>query len=71
VVRPRNARILARRLTEAGAPTKAVLMQGMSHDDLILKLARPFNRDRRVADAVFPFLAKVLPASSPVQTARR
>ena len=71
VVRPRNARILARRLTEAGAPTKAVLMQGMSHDDLILKLARPFNRDRRVADAVFPFLAKVLPASSPVQTVRR
>ena len=71
VVRPRNARILAKRLTEAGAPTKAVLMRGMSHDDLILKLARPFDRDRRVADAVFPFLARILPASSPVQTVQR
>ncbi len=46
-------------------------MQGMSHNDLILKLARPFDRDRRVVDAVFPFLARVLPASSPVQAAQR
>ena len=58
VVRPRNARILAKRLTEAGAPTKAVLMKGMSHDDLVLKLARPFDRDARVKTAVFDFLAR-------------
>ena len=64
VVRPRNARILARRLTEAGAPTKAVLMQGMSHDDLILKLANVFDRDARVSQAVFPFLKRVLPAQA-------
>ena len=70
VVRPRNARILAERLTAAGAPTKAVLMEGMSHDDLVLKLARPFDRDARVREAVFPFLVRVLPtspASAPVQ----
>ena len=64
VVRPRNARILARRLTEAGAPTKAVLMQGMSHDDPILKLANVFDRDARVSQAVFPFLKRVLPAQA-------
>ena len=75
VVRPRNARILAKRLTDAGAPTAAVLMEGMSHDDLILKLARPFDRDTRVRQSVAPFLQRVLPAgaapprpaSSPVQ----
>ena len=74
VVRPRNAVILARRLTEAGVPTRAVLIDGMGHNGMVITLARPFDRDRRVADAVFPFLARVLPpaaASSPVQTARR
>ncbi|HUQ13338.1 MAG TPA: alpha/beta hydrolase [Novosphingobium sp.] len=77
VVRPRNARILARTMTEAGAPTKAVLFEGMSHNDLILKLARPFDRDRRIADTVFPFLDHVLTAkpsahaaSSPVQRSK-
>jgi acetyl esterase/lipase len=83
VVRPRNARILAQRLTEAGAPTKAVLMDGMSHNDVILKLANVFDRDARVSQAIFPFLKRVLPtrmeppaiaptpapASSPVQPA--
>ena len=70
VVRPRNATILARRLTEAGAPTQAVLMDGMSHDDLVLKLARPFDRDARVKDAVFAFLrAGAGPPSAPVQPA--
>ncbi len=71
VVRPRNARILAKRLTEAGAPTTAVLMKGMSHDDLVLKLARPFDRDARVKTAVLDFLARNAPAtpSAAVQAA--
>jgi acetyl esterase/lipase len=69
VVRPRNARILAQAMTRAGAPTRAVLFDGMSHDDLILKLAQPFDRDRRVADAVFPFLARVLASPSAVSAA--
>ena len=74
VVRPRNAVILARRLTEAGAQTRAVLIDGMGHNGMVITLAKPFDRDRRVADAVFPYLARVLPknaASSPVQAARR
>lgn len=70
VVRPRNAVILARRLTESGAPTTAVLMDGMSHDDLILKLARPFDRDARVKTAILSFLrANAGPPSAAVQAA--
>ena len=69
VVRPRNARILARTMTAAGVPTKPVLFEGMSHNDLILKLARPFDRDRRVIDAVFPFLDQVLRTDPPLQRA--
>jgi acetyl esterase/lipase len=71
VVRPRNSVILARKLTEAGTPNHAVLIDGMGHNGLVITLAKPFDRDRRVTGAVFPFLARVLPASSPVQTARR
>ena len=79
VVRPRNAVILARKLTDAGVPTRAVLIDGMGHNGMVITLAHPFDRyDRRVADAVFPFLAKVLPprplgspASSPIQAAAR
>ena len=81
VVRPRNAVILARRLTEAGVPTRAVLIDGMGHNGMVITLAHPFDwYDHRVTDALFPFLAKVLPpnlapapapASSPVQPAAR
>lgn len=71
VVRPRNAVILARRMTAAGARTRAVLIDGMGHNGMVITLAKPFDRDRRVSNAVFPFLARVMPASSPVQTARR
>jgi acetyl esterase/lipase len=63
VVRPRNATILARRLTDAGAPTQAVLMDGMSHDDLVLKLAHPFDRDVRVKTPVLDFLARSFAAA--------
>ena len=70
-VRPRNATILARTMTARGAPTKATLIDGMGHNGLVITLARPFDRDRRVGDAVFAFLAEVLPTSSPVQAANR
>ncbi|QGN55120.1 alpha/beta hydrolase [Novosphingobium sp. Gsoil 351] len=75
IVRPRNALILARKLTEAGVPTKATLIDGVGHIAMVVTLAHPFDwYDHRVADAVFPFLARVLPpapASSPVQAAAR
>ncbi len=72
VVRPRNSSILAQRLTTTGAVTQPVLLDGMSHDDLILKLARPFDRDGRVTTPVFTFLRQLLgTASPPVQAAKR
>jgi acetyl esterase/lipase len=80
IVRPRNSIILARKLTEAGVPTRAVLIKGRAHIAMVVTLAHPFDYwDHRVADAVFPFLAKVLPPkppatpqpSSPVQAAAR
>ena len=65
-VRPRNSVELARTMTRAGAPTRAVLLQDVTHEGIIMMMARPFNRDARVLDAVRPFLAKVT-ASPPVK----
>lgn len=65
-VRPRNSVGLARTMTRAGAPTQAVLLDGVTHEGLIMLFARPFSRDPRALDAVLPFLAKVT-ASPPVQ----
>jgi acetyl esterase/lipase len=65
-VRPRNSAELARTMTRAGAPTQAVLLQDVTHEGIIMMLARPFDRDSRVLDAVRPFLAKIT-ASPPVQ----
>jgi len=68
-VRPRNSAALAKAMAAAGGRAELVEIAGMTHGGPIITLARPFDRDRRVADALFGFLAKVLPASSPVQPA--
>lgn len=71
-VKPRNSQSLARRMTEAGAPTAPVLLEGVTHEDIIKQFARPFSRDTRALDAVLPFLAEVTaPASVAVQAAGR
>lgn len=71
-VKPRNTLALAKAMSGAGAPTQGVIFKGMSHSDIIMKLARPFNRDARVRDAVLAFLAQHGgAASAPVQTASR
>ncbi len=71
-VKPRNTMALAKAMSAAGAPTQGVIFKGMSHSDIIMKLARPFNRDARVHDAVLAFLAQHGgAASAPVQTASR
>ena len=57
-VKPRNSLALAKAMTAAGAPTQAVLLQGMSHEGIVMKLAEPFSRDGRVRDAVLAFLAE-------------
>lgn len=65
-VRPRNSVELARTMTRAGAPTQAVLLDGVTHEGLIMMFARPFSHDPRAIDAVLPFLARVT-ASPAVQ----
>ncbi|KUR72155.1 esterase [Novosphingobium fuchskuhlense] len=65
-VRPRNSVELARTMSRAGAPTRAVLLDGVTHEGLIMMFARPFSHDPRALDAVLPFLARVT-ASPPVQ----
>ncbi len=68
-VKPRNSLALAKALTAAGAPTQAVILKGVTHESIIMKLAQPFMKyDRRVIDAVLDFLAKQdSKASAPVQ----
>lgn len=68
-VKPRNSLALAKAMSAAGVPTQAVLFKGMSHAGIIMTLARPFDRDRRVKDAVLAFLAAQRPASATVQAA--
>lgn len=63
-VRPRNAKALARLLTKAGAPNTPVMLEGVSHEAIIMQFARPFSRDTRALDTVLPFLAKVTAAAS-------
>jgi hypothetical protein len=47
----------------------ATLIEGMGHIGMVVALAKPFDRDRRVADAVFAFLAEALPPA-PVPPSR-
>lgn len=68
-VKPRNSLALAKAMTAAGAPTQAVVLKGVSHESIIMKLAQPFMaRDTRVIDAVLAFLTSHGGmASAPVQ----
>lgn len=68
-VKPRNSLALAKAMSAAGTPTQAVLFEGMSHAGIIMKLASPFDRDRRVKDAALAFLKAQRPASAAVQAA--
>ena len=56
-VKPRNSLALAAALTEAGLPTRAMVLNGVDHNGTVMKLAAPFSRDRRVLDPVLAFLA--------------
>ncbi len=68
-VKPRNSLALAKALTAAGMPSKAVLLAGVDHAGTVMKLAQPFARDRRVIDSALSFLAAHGGASAPVQGA--
>ena len=74
VVRPRNALALGRALTAAGAQNVPGIFPGLDHSQVLMDLARPFDRDPRVKSAVVAFLAEstvLPPTSAPVQPAKR
>lgn len=66
-VKPRNSRVLAKALREAGAEAELVVLPGVGHAATVMKLAAPFDRDRRVHDPVLAFLARLARPSPPVQ----
>lgn len=55
-VRPRNSIALAKALTAAGAPTEPVILPRIGHIGILLRLASPFDLDRRVKRPVLAFL---------------
>lgn len=72
-VRPRNTLALAKALAKAGSPAQVVEIAGMGHGGPVITLAKPFDRDARVGNALFAWLAKVLPpqgTSATVQPAK-
>ena len=70
-VKPRNSRVLAKALTEAGARAELAVLPGVDHAGPVLTLARPFAGDTRARDAVLGFLEGLKPASAPVQAPPR
>jgi len=68
-VRPRNSQHLSQLLTQAGAPNRPVLLEGVTHEKIIMMFAQPFSRDTRAIDAVLPFLQRVTAPSVAVQAA--
>lgn len=59
LVRPRNAHILAKVVTEAGGAAKPAMFDEMDHNGPILALASPWRRDRELIDAIKAFTDKV------------
>lgn len=55
-VDPRHSSELAAALTEAGGAARAISFEGMSHAGILMKLAAPWDRDKRVKTAVYSFL---------------
>lgn len=67
-VKPRNSKALAAALTAKGMPTEAVVFEGMTHSGIIMALARPFDRDRTVANLVLRFIERREAASGASST---
>jgi len=66
---PRNSLSLARAMAGCGGSSETHVIDGVGHEGLIMRFARPFSRDRRPLDQVLDFLARVTraPASARVQ----
>jgi acetyl esterase/lipase len=57
-VRPKNARNLAWRMSELGAPVELKEYAGLNHEDVVMALSRPFRGKATVLDDSADFLAK-------------
>lgn len=68
-VLPRHSLSLARALACRGGRSETHVIDGIGHEGLIMRFARPFSRDRRPLAHVLDFIARVtsLDASAPVQ----
>jgi acetyl esterase/lipase len=70
VVKPRNTVSLTRALSAAGSPAEPLILPGIDHAGVLVALARPFDFNPEVKNAVFAFLTKIADskaASAPVQ----
>ncbi|HTI31195.1 MAG TPA: alpha/beta hydrolase [Sphingomonas sp.] len=66
-VRPKNARNLARRLGELGAPAVLKEYPGLNHEDIVVALSRPFRGKGDVLDASTAFLDRYSGIRAPSQ----
>ena len=65
-VLPRHSLALARAMARCGASSNTHMLDGINHEGLIMRFARPFLRDRRPLALVTAFVARVTaPAASP------
>lgn len=55
-VRPRNTRILAEKLTQAGASAETRFFAEMDHISILTAIASPWRRDPAVVDAISSFI---------------
>jgi acetyl esterase/lipase len=71
-VAPRHSVALARALAATGARSETHIIDGIGHEGLIMRFARPFLRDRRPMARVRAFLKQVTadPASAAIQSAQ-
>lgn len=70
-VRPRNTRVLAAALSDAGGRAETGFYPAFDHNRILMALASPWRRDRDVLDRVVRFAAHPQQTSVPVQPQTR
>lgn len=55
-VRPRNSKVLAAAIDEAGGKAQAKIYEGIDHADIIMAIARPFRKKAAVIDDAVAFM---------------
>lgn len=55
LVRPRNSRILAEKITAAGGRAEVHVFPEMAHNEPLMALASPYRRDARIIDLITQF----------------